>query len=246
MLVKTLSNGSRTILSSGLQPALEVYADKLLAVGPQSLTVNGEAYVGATIGMAGSYPIGYPMTISNSDSDPFKCVLMVKASEIDRPSIQIQEFLSKEQSTLKGIVVAWSFVILLSTVGLATVVGNYVFSNLKVLSTKMKEYLGEPGKFHLIIIELKELEIKGIMKKLTDNLIGIIEKIEVRKREKKDRISQNYHPLSIGEPKFQERQQLNDMEILNQIKEQVRAKTEALRKEAEAKEAEKAKTEKVF
>jgi uncharacterized metal-binding protein len=95
-------------------------------------------------------------------------------------------------------VFCWSFIILLSTVALATVVGNYIFSNLKMLSTKMEEYIREPSKFHLIVIELKELELKGILKKLSDNLIGIIEKIEVRKRERKDRINQNYHPLSVG------------------------------------------------
>lgn len=68
------------------------------------------------------------------------------------------------------------------------------------------------------------------MKKLSDNLIGIIEKIEVRKRERKDRINQNYHPLSVGEPKFQERQQLNDYEIIEEIKEQVRVKVEAMKR----------------
>lgn len=78
---------------------------------------------------------------------------------------------------LKGIVFCWSFIILLSTVALATVVGNYIFSNLKMLSTKMDEYIKDPSKFHLIVIELKELELKGILKKLSDNLIGIIEKI---------------------------------------------------------------------
>lgn len=83
------------------------------------------------------------------------------------------------------------------------------------------------------------------MKKLSDNLIGIIEKIEVRKRERKDRINQNYHPLSIGEPKFQERQQLNDYEIIEEIKEEVRIKVEAMKKEAEEKEKiEKEKTDK--
>lgn len=68
------------------------------------------------------------------------------------------------------------------------------------------------------------------MKKLSDNLIGIIEKIEVRKRERKDRINQNYHPLSVGEPKFQERQQLNDYEIIEEIKEQVRMKVEVMKR----------------
>jgi len=52
----------------------------------------------------------------------------------------------------------------------------------------------------------------------------------VRKRERKDRINQNYHPLSVGEPKFQERQQLNDYEIIDQIKEEVRLKVEAMEK----------------
>lgn len=41
----------------------------------------------------------------------------------------------------------------------------------------MEEYIKDPSKFHLIVIELKELELKGILKKLSDNLIGIIEKI---------------------------------------------------------------------
>ena len=111
---------------------------------------------------------------------------------------------------MTGIVLAWSLIILLSTVALATVVGNYIFFNLKMLSTKMDEYIKQPSKFHDILRELKELEMKGILKRLSDNLISIIEKIEVRKKERKDRIDQNYHPLSVGEPKFQQRQQLND------------------------------------
>ena len=94
----------------------------------------------------------------------------------------------------------------------------------------MDEYIKDPSKFHKIVIELKELELKGILKRLSDNLIAIIEKIEVRKKERKDRINQNYHPLSVGEPKFQERQQLNDYEIVEQIKLKVKAKVEELKK----------------
>jgi hypothetical protein len=71
-------------------------------------------------------------------------------------------------------VLSWSLVILLSTVALATVVGNYIFYNLKMLSTKMDEYIRDPSKFHKIVIELKELELKGILKRLCDNLIAII------------------------------------------------------------------------
>lgn len=67
-----------------------------------------------------------------------------------------------------------------------------------MLSTKMEEYIKDPSRFHNIVIELKELDLKGILKRLSDNLIAIIEKIEVRKKERKDRINQNYHPLSIG------------------------------------------------
>jgi len=137
-------------------------------------------------------------------------MVIVNAAEIEAPANAIQSFLGTESNILTGIVLSWSFIILLSTVALATVVGNYIFYNLKMLSTKMDEYIRDPGKFHKIVIELKELELKGILKRLSDNLIAIIEKIEVRKKERKDRINQNYHPLSVGEPKFQERQQLND------------------------------------
>ena len=58
----------------------------------------------------------------------------------------------------------------------------------------------------------------------------------MRKKERKDRINQNYHPLSVGDPKFQERQQLNDYEIVDQIKAQVRARVEELKREAAEKE----------
>ena len=34
--------------------------------------------------------------------------------------------------------------------------------------------------------------------------------IDEKKKERKDRINQKYHPFSIGEPKFPERQQLNE------------------------------------
>ena len=44
---------------------------------------------------------------------------------------------------------------MLSTVALATVVGNYIFFNLKMLSTKMDEYIKDPSKFHKIVLELK-------------------------------------------------------------------------------------------
>ena len=60
--------------------------------------------------------------------------------------------MSTESGVLTGIVLSWSFVILLSTVALATVVGNYIFHNLKMLSTKMDEYIKDPKKYHNIVI----------------------------------------------------------------------------------------------
>lgn len=56
------------------------------------------------------------------------------------------------------------------------------------------------------------------MKKLIDNLISIIEKIEARKREKLDRTSQNIYPLNIAETQFQLRAGLNDAEIFDDIR----------------------------
>lgn len=104
------------------------------------------------------------------------------SSELNYPSQHVVDFLDYESDILTGIVLGWSFVILLSTVGLATVVGNYIFHNLQMLSNKMEEYIKDPSLFHKIVIELKELDIKGILKRLSDNLIAIIEKIEVRKK----------------------------------------------------------------
>lgn len=62
--------------------------------------------------------------------------------------------------------------------------------------------------------------------------MNIIEKIEVRKKEKKDRIFQNYHPLNISEPKFQERQELNDYYILEELGLKIKEKTAAIKAQA--------------
>jgi hypothetical protein len=199
-------------------------------------TQAGSDFLSAAVGLSNSYTLGGVSSLSNSSANSIRCLVVADAAQPDKPATDIKYFLEQESAILTGIVLAWSFVILLSTVALATVVGNYIFYNLKMLSTKMDEYIKDPGQFHKIVIELKELELKGILKRLSDNLISIIEKIEVRKKERKDRINQNYHPLSVGEPKFQERQQLNDYEIIDHIKEQVKTKVEQLKQEANEKE----------
>jgi len=49
----------------------------------------------------------------------------------------MDSFLSTEQYSILSIIYGWSFILLLVTIGLAIVVGDYIFLNLKTLSTKM-------------------------------------------------------------------------------------------------------------
>jgi hypothetical protein len=69
----------------------------------------------------------------------------------------MSDFLSNQKNTLSYIIYGWSFVILLATIGLSIVTGNYIFYNLKTLSEKLEEYTKSPSRIHKIIFELKEL-----------------------------------------------------------------------------------------
>ena len=106
----------------------------------------------ATVGISSSFPLNGVSAVTNSSGDALRCILVTDASGIEKPADDIKAFLSTESGILTGIVLSWSFVILLSTVALATVVGNYIFYNLKMLSTKMDEYIKDPSKFHKIVI----------------------------------------------------------------------------------------------
>ena len=66
---------------------------------------------------------------------------------------------------------------------------------------------------------------------MSDSLLAIVEKIESRKREKKDRINQNVQPVGMGDEKFQERQQLNDYHIIEQVKMQAQQIVEEVKRE---------------
>jgi len=63
----------------------------------------------------------------------------------------MSDFLSNQKNTLSYIIYGWSFVILLATIGLSIVTGNYIFYNLKTLSEKLEEYTKSPSRIHKII-----------------------------------------------------------------------------------------------
>ena len=108
----------------------------------------------------------------------FRIVMIVNRDELSTPNGFISNFIDNQKQTLSIIIYGWSIVILLATVGLSIVTGNYIFENLKTLSEKLEEYTKEPSKMHRIIFELKELECSGIIKKLIDNVATVMEKIE--------------------------------------------------------------------
>lgn len=54
-----------------------------------------------------------------------------------KSDILLNNFLSNQSSSLNLLIYGWSFVILMSTIGLAIVTGDYIFYNLKTLSTKL-------------------------------------------------------------------------------------------------------------
>ena len=73
----------------------------------------------------------------NDTSGSFRVVLLVNQKELSTPNVFMTEFLSKQKSALSIIIYGWSFVILIATIGLSIVTGNYIFYNLKTLSEKL-------------------------------------------------------------------------------------------------------------
>ena len=64
----------------------------------------------------------------------FRMVLLVDRDELSTPNGFMLDFLSNQKSRLSIVIYGWSFVILLATIGLSIVTGNYIFLNLKTLS----------------------------------------------------------------------------------------------------------------
>jgi hypothetical protein len=64
----------------------------------------------------------------------------------------MDSFLSNLQLSILSIIYGWSFILILVTIGLAIVVGDYVFLNLKTLSTKMEDYIRDPKSMHKITV----------------------------------------------------------------------------------------------
>ncbi len=128
----------------------------------------------------------------------FRIVMIVNRDELSTPNGFISNFIDNQKQTLSIIIYGWSIVILLATVGLSIVTGNYIFENLKTLSEKLEEYTKEPSKMHRIIFELKELECSGIIKKLIDNVATVMEKIDQRKKNKNQVSSSISYPLNLA------------------------------------------------
>jgi hypothetical protein len=89
--------------------------------------------------MSDSFLSGKSPSISTSSSsmESFRIILTVMKSELITPDTFLKNFLTTQSETLAIIIYGWSFVILVSTIGLAIVTGNYIFYNLKTLSGKL-------------------------------------------------------------------------------------------------------------
>lgn len=87
----------------------------------------------------------------------FRVVLLVDKSEMSVSNDFMNAFVNRQSGVLSYIIYGWSFVILLATIGLSIVAGNYIFYNLKTLSEKVEQYTRNPKKIHETILELKEL-----------------------------------------------------------------------------------------
>lgn len=151
-----VDTANKTVITTNA-PQFVANVTQFQAVGFHEVLIGSVSYLVVSIGISSTYVLGEVMAVTNATDDTFRCIVMVSVDEAQSPSINIDLFMQLQTTTLDAIIFGWSFVILLSNIGLATVVGNYVFSNLRTLSTKLKLYIKEPSKFHQISIELKEL-----------------------------------------------------------------------------------------
>lgn len=107
---------------------------------------NGTTLSAYSIAVNESFAIGQSPHIISHDqlmemtdtTGSFRIVMIVNRDELSTPNGFISNFIDNQKQTLSIIIYGWSIVILLATVGLSIVTGNYIFENLKTLSEKLE------------------------------------------------------------------------------------------------------------